>query len=89
MDRYLSSSEELSLVYPYQVLSPCGPSDVVCGRASEWVSNGTELCHLAGFAVQPANFISQSDTVPFCYGEKSSIESVAGSWSTPRSRSLF
>ncbi|KAH7678688.1 Folate receptor-like protein [Dioscorea alata] len=72
-----------------QVLSPCGPSDVVCGRASEWVSNGTELCHLAGFAVQPANFISQSDTVPFCYGEKSSIESVAGSWSTPRSRSLF
>ncbi|KAJ0980642.1 hypothetical protein J5N97_008897 [Dioscorea zingiberensis] len=72
-----------------QVLSPCGPSDVVCGRASEWASNGTELCRLAGFAVQPASFVPQTDNVLFCYGEKSGVESVAGSWNTPRSRPPF
>ncbi|KAG6599233.1 hypothetical protein SDJN03_09011, partial [Cucurbita argyrosperma subsp. sororia] len=30
-----------------QVLAPCGVNDFVCGRASEWVSNGTELCSAA------------------------------------------
>ncbi|KAJ6359708.1 hypothetical protein OIU77_003837 [Salix suchowensis] len=31
-----------------RVIAPCGVNDFVCGQASEWVSNGTELCHAAG-----------------------------------------
>ncbi|KAJ4719412.1 Folate receptor-like [Melia azedarach] len=30
-----------------QVIAPCGVNDFVCGRAAEWVANGTELCHAA------------------------------------------
>ncbi|KAJ6757110.1 hypothetical protein OIU74_026375 [Salix koriyanagi] len=35
-----------------RVIAPCGVNDFVCGQASEWVSNGTELCQAAGFAVK-------------------------------------
>lgn len=70
-----------------QVLSPCGLSDLVCGRASEWVSNGTELCQLAGFSVQPARVGSQDVDEPFCYGGKASLESIADSWRNSKSSS--
>lgn len=70
-----------------QVLSPCGLSDTVCGRASEWASNGTELCQLAGFSVQQAGIGYQSGGEPLCYGGKASLESVADSWRSTQSGS--
>lgn len=70
-----------------QVLAPCGVNDLVCGRASEWVTNGTELCHVAGFAVKPTD--NHDDT--YCYGGKTSLESIADSWkaSKPPHKSLM
>ena len=58
------------------MLAPCGISDTVCGRASEWVSNGTELCKASGFSVKPFNDFKDT----FCYGGKASLESVVDSW---------
>jgi len=66
----------------HQILAPCGVNDFVCGRAAEWVSNGTDLCLAAGFRVKP----SESDIVHIaseetsCYGDKASLGSVADSW---------
>ena len=59
-----------------QVLAPCGVNDFVCGRASEWVSNGTELCSAAGFSVKI------SDEEASCYGSKARLDSIANSWKT-------
>lgn len=53
----------------FQVLAPCGLGDFVCGRASEWVSNGTELCHAAGFSVTSSSDPEEAS----CYGGKSSL----------------
>ncbi|TQE05155.1 hypothetical protein C1H46_009307 [Malus baccata] len=61
-----------------QVLAPCGVNDYVCGRASEWIHNGTEFCHAAGFAVK--DDISVSKEEPFCYGGKASLDLIADSW---------
>lgn len=68
-----------------QVLAPCGVNDFVCGRAAEWVSNGTELCHAAGFAVKLPDdrYIDGEETS--CYGGKASLDKIAGSWSASRS----
>ncbi|XP_077243374.1 folate receptor family protein [Tasmannia lanceolata] len=63
-----------------RVLSPCGSSDIVCGRAAEWVSNGTELCHLAGFSVHVSGDTYGNTEEPFCYGGKASLDSIADSW---------
>lgn len=71
----------------YQALLPCGLSDIICGRASEWVSNGTELCRLAGFLVQQDWQRVQWLDEPFCYGGKASLESISDSWKSPDSRS--
>ena len=57
-----------------QVLAPCGVNDFVCGRASEWVSNGTQLCSAAGFSVKIPNDEAS------CYGSKARLDSVANSW---------
>lgn len=65
-----------------QVLVPCGVGDFVCGRASEWTSNGTELCRAAGFAVKPSYDHDMEETS--CYGGKASLDSVADSWQTSR-----
>lgn len=59
-----------------QVLAPCGVNDFVCGRASKWVSNGTDLCNAAGFSVK----ISDEETS--CYGSKARLDSIANSWKT-------
>ncbi|XP_023729686.1 uncharacterized protein LOC111877388 isoform X2 [Lactuca sativa] len=64
-----------------QVLAPCGMSDTVCGRASEWVINGTELCKASGFSVKPSNDFKDT----FCYGGKASLESVVDSWRSSQS----
>ncbi|XP_059652381.1 folate-binding protein 1 [Cornus florida] len=64
-----------------QVLAPCGVGDFVCGRASEWISNGTELCRVAGFSVTPPNEIEETS----CYGGKTSLDSIADSWSASQS----
>lgn len=64
-----------------QVLAPCGLGDFVCGRASEWVSNGTELCNAAGFSVNPLADPEESS----CYGGKGSLDYIANSMKTSRS----
>jgi len=63
-----------------QVLAPCGVNDFVCGRALEWVSNGTALCHAAGFAVNPSDKMYTGTEESSCYGGKASLDSVADSW---------
>lgn len=68
----------------WQVLVPCGISDTVCGRASEWVSNGTELCKASGFSVKPSNDLKET----FCYGGKASLDSVVDSWRTSHVRDV-
>uniref|UniRef100_A0A7N0U6Z2 Folate receptor-like domain-containing protein n=1 Tax=Kalanchoe fedtschenkoi TaxID=63787 RepID=A0A7N0U6Z2_KALFE len=68
-----------------QILAPCGVGDFVCGQAPEWVSNGTELCRAAGFAVQQSDDAT-SIKEPTCYGGKASIDSVADSWKSSQSK---
>ncbi|KAL1546215.1 hypothetical protein AAHA92_22844 [Salvia divinorum] len=64
-----------------QVLAPCGQDDFVCGRASGWVSNGTELCNAAGFSVKPLDDPEES----WGYGGKSCMDYIANSWKSSRS----
>ncbi|CAK9163836.1 unnamed protein product [Ilex paraguariensis] len=64
-----------------QVVAPCGVGDFVCGKASEWVSNGTELCRAAGFTVKSFHGVEETP----CYGGKASLDSVAGSWKASQS----
>ncbi|EPS65389.1 hypothetical protein M569_09390, partial [Genlisea aurea] len=66
---------------PTKQASPCRGSDFVCGRASEWVANGTELCHIAGFSVDNEDRLS-------CYGGKASLDHIATSWKSSSEGSL-
>lgn len=66
-----------------QVLAPCGVNDYVCGRASEWILNGTEFCHAAGFSVKDDTSESLEET--FCYGGKASLDLIADSWKISQS----
>lgn len=68
-----------------QVLAPCGVKDLVCGRAAEWVPNGTELCRAAGFSVKlpDNNYIDLEEAS--CYGGKASLDKIADSWRASRS----
>ncbi|KAH7543018.1 hypothetical protein FEM48_Zijuj02G0138000 [Ziziphus jujuba var. spinosa] len=66
-----------------QVLAPCGVNDFVCGRASEWIHNGTELCHTTGFAIKDDLYVDTEETS--CYGGKASLDLIADSWKAPRS----
>ncbi|XP_048236145.1 uncharacterized protein LOC8287106 [Ricinus communis] len=68
-----------------QVLAPCGVNEFVCGKAAEWVSNGTELCHSAGFAVKVADDTYHGTEGAFCYGGRASLDSIAESWKASRS----
>ncbi|KAL9261909.1 Folate-binding protein 1-like protein [Drosera capensis] len=63
-----------------QVLAPCGVSDFVCGRTSEWVSNGTELCLAAGFSVKLSEDSLMDNEERSCYGGKASLDSIADPW---------
>ncbi|KAA8536819.1 hypothetical protein F0562_029297 [Nyssa sinensis] len=75
------SSAYFSMDAKKQVLAPCGVNDFVCGRASEWISNGTELCRVAGFAVKSSDEMDEKS----CYGGKASLDSIADSWKAARS----
>lgn len=63
-----------------QIVAPCGVNDFVCGRAAEWVSNGTDLCLAAGFRVKPFDNVYISSQETSCYGDIASLDSVADSW---------
>ncbi|PUZ76345.1 hypothetical protein GQ55_1G282700 [Panicum hallii var. hallii] len=69
-----------------QALSPCGLGDILCGKAHKWVSNGTELCHLAGFSVQVSGTSSGLVDDIFCYGGKASLDSISDSWTSSKDR---
>jgi hypothetical protein len=69
-----------------QVVSPCGLGDIVCGKARKWVSNGTELCRLAGFSVQVSETKSDGVDDVFCYGGKASLDSISDSWTSSKDR---
>ncbi|KAF9681549.1 hypothetical protein SADUNF_Sadunf05G0013100 [Salix dunnii] len=68
-----------------QVMAPCGLNEYVCGQAAEWVSNGTELCHAAGFAVKLSDDAYVGAEEASCYGGRASLDSIADSWRSPRS----
>ncbi|XP_021772844.1 uncharacterized protein LOC110736834 isoform X1 [Chenopodium quinoa] len=78
------SDAYLSMDAITQVLAPCGVGDFVCGRASEWISNGTELCRAAGFAVTPLSDSGLTVEETSCYGGKASLDSIAESWKRPQ-----
>lgn len=63
-----------------QIVAPCGVNDFVCGKAAEWVSNGTDLCLAAGFRVKPFNNAYIGTQAASCYGDKASLDSVVDSW---------
>ncbi|GAB2287305.1 hypothetical protein Dimus_021686 [Dionaea muscipula] len=71
-----------------QVLAPCGVGDFICGRASEWISNGTELCRAAGFAVKLSEDSLVGNEESSCYGGKASLDSIADSWKTSQTGTL-
>lgn len=79
-------SEKLSCLLLCQALSPCGLGDILCGKAHKWVSNGTELCRLAGFSVQVSETNSGLVDDTFCYGGKSSLDSISDSWTSSKDR---
>lgn len=66
-----------------QVLAPCGVNDYVCGRASEWIVNGTEFCHAAGFAIKDDITVRKGEA--FCYGGKASLDLISDSWKVSQS----
>ncbi|XP_058770444.1 folate-binding protein 1 [Vicia villosa] len=74
------SNAYFSMDVKTQMLAPCGVNDFVCGRAAEWVSNGTDLCLAAGFRVKPSDMVHVASEETFCYGDKASLGSVADSW---------
>ncbi|OMP03266.1 Folate receptor-like protein [Corchorus olitorius] len=79
------SSAYFSMDAKTQALAPCGASDFVCGRASEWVSNGTELCRAAGFLVEQTDVTRNGVEERFCYGGKASFDSITDSWRASQS----
>ena len=56
-------------------------NDFVCGRASQWVHNGTELCRSTGFSVKDDLHLDETS----CYGGKASLDLIADSWKASRS----
>lgn len=73
------------LDFTYQLLAPCGVNDFVCGKAGEWVSNGTELCRAAGFAIKPLDDVYIGAEETSCYGGKGSLEAISNSWRASQS----
>ncbi|CAL1393380.1 unnamed protein product [Linum trigynum] len=64
-------------------LAPCGVSDFLCGRAAEWVSNGTDFCTALGFRVEVAEPSYRAANQATCYGGKGSLDHIADSWNQP------
>lgn len=80
------SESYFSIDMKTQALSPCGLGDILCGKAHKWVSNGTELCRLAGFSVQVSGTSSGLVDDNFCYGGKASLDSISDSWTSSKDR---
>ncbi|KZV25833.1 hypothetical protein F511_28943 [Dorcoceras hygrometricum] len=78
------STAYFSMDVKTQVLAPCGSGDFVCGRAFEWVSNGTELCHASGFSVSSFNDPEETS----CYGGRGGLDYVTNLWKTSHSEVL-
>ncbi|KAK4802677.1 hypothetical protein SAY86_000880 [Trapa natans] len=74
------SSAYFSMDAISQVLIPCGTNEIICARASKWVSNGTELCKAAGFSVKESTYLGDEEFM--CYGSKANLDSIADSWSS-------
>ncbi|KAI4301752.1 hypothetical protein L6164_034999 [Bauhinia variegata] len=74
------SNAYFSMDVKTKILAPCGVSDFVCGRAAEWVSNGTDLCLAAGFQVKSSDNLNIGREESSCYGDIASLGSVADSW---------
>lgn len=72
-----------------QALSPCGLGDILCGKAHKWVSNGTELCRLAGFSVQVSDASPSEVDETFCYGGKASLDSISDTWTSSKDRPVL
>ncbi|CAI0404988.1 unnamed protein product [Linum tenue] len=64
-------------------LAPCGVNDFLCGRAGEWVSNGTDFCTALGFSVEVAEHSYRAANQASCYGGKRSLDHIADSWTQP------
>lgn len=60
----------------------------MCGRASEWVSNGTELCRAAGFVVKKIEEPGFHSEETACYGGKASLDSIKDSWKESKSGNM-
>ncbi|CAN6469343.1 unnamed protein product [Victoria cruziana] len=63
-----------------QVLSPCGSRETICSKPSEFISNGSDLCRLAGFSVKQSANINHITEDSFCYGGKATFDSTSDSW---------
>ncbi|KAF3782333.1 hypothetical protein EJ110_NYTH34642 [Nymphaea thermarum] len=70
-----------------QVLSPCGSRDILCSKASEFISNGSDLCRLAGFSVKQSTNAYHITEDSFCYGGKATFDSTSDSWRHSESES--
>ncbi|OIT20540.1 hypothetical protein A4A49_53335 [Nicotiana attenuata] len=51
--------------------------------AYQWISNGIELCRVAGFSVKS---LSDEPEEVSCYGGKSSVDFIADSWRASQSK---
>ncbi|CAN0914152.1 hypothetical protein LINGRAHAP2_LOCUS28392 [Linum grandiflorum] len=65
-------------------LAPCGVNDFLCGRAAEWVSNGTDFCTALGFNVQVPEYSFHGANQAACYGGKNSVDYISDSWTKPQ-----
>ncbi|KAM3241937.1 hypothetical protein ACQJBY_054580 [Aegilops geniculata] len=83
------SEAYLSIDTKTQALSPCGLGDILCGKAHKWVSNGTELCRLAGFSVQVSDASPSEVVETFCYGGKASLDSISDTWTSSKDRPVL
>eukprot|EP01018_Ginkgo_biloba_P003411 Gb_35385 [translate_table: standard] len=50
--------------------------DTLCGRASEWNSNGSEFCQLSGFSMLESTDLENF----FCFEGKTTIEILSDAW---------
>ncbi|CAN1858983.1 hypothetical protein LINPERHAP1_LOCUS43052 [Linum perenne] len=64
-------------------LVPCGVSDFLCGRAAEWVTNGTDFCTALGFSTEVSEHSYHGVNQAACYGGKGSMDYISDSWTKP------
>ncbi|KAI4367844.1 hypothetical protein MLD38_016468 [Melastoma candidum] len=67
-------------------LAPCGPSELVCAKASHLFSNGTELCNAAGFSVMSDDTGNMELSEEYCFGSRASLDTIHNSWKSSRKK---